>query len=412
MKILMILSGFIPEIGAGVNINHGLAKYFIKYGHDVDIITSYPRKYKLASDDVAVPLEEIMDDIHIHRVKHFYTRDSKVLRGLEHFYSPIYYYLKYRSLLSKHGAKYDVVFTHIPPLAMYYLAKVIERHSSIPVIINIPDYQPDGLVESGFLKNRLIISILSFIEKSTYKNATYLTVQAPGGIDYVVKKGAKRESVDCIYNSVDQSEIESVLGYIRDSTDSDGKIRITYAGIFSVFQNIDAILDVAKMLEKSNVIFQLVGNGTEYDRISSRIDLENIDNVFIRPYVPRDEYIKLINESDVAIVSLDNRMKTPFIPGKVINLMAIGKPIFALVPSGCETERLINRAKCGISVAPDNMDEVLLKLTEMLEMPNLKEMGLAGRKFYEENLTTEIASRRYEKLMLKLIDNYKVRVNK
>ena len=405
----MILSGFIPEVGAGVNINHGLAKYFIKYGHEVDIITSYPRKYKLSNNDVEIPTNEIIDNIHVYRVKHFYTRDSKVLRGLEHFYSPIYYYIKYRDLLKKHGDKYDVVFTHIPPLAMYYLAKAIERRSSIPVIINIPDFHPDALVESGFLRNRIIISILSFIEKRTYKSATYLTVQAPGGIDYVVKKGAKRESVECIYNSVDQTEIEEVLSYTPGATNNNQKVRITYAGIFSIFQNIDAILDVAKMLEKSNVLFQLVGNGTEYNRISNRIASENIENVSIRPYVPREEYIKLINESDVGIVSLDNRMKTPFIPGKVINLMAIGKPIFALVPKGSETERLINEAGCGISVAPDNKNEVLRKLNEMLEMPNLKEMGLAGRKFYEENLTTEIASKRYETLMLKLIDDYKSR---
>ena len=43
MKILMVVAYFVPEIGSAAHIYFDLAKTFVKKGHEVDVITSYPR---------------------------------------------------------------------------------------------------------------------------------------------------------------------------------------------------------------------------------------------------------------------------------------------------------------------------------------------------------------------------------
>lgn len=406
MKILMILSGFVPEIGSGAQINYDLARSYVKHGHTLDIITSYPRKYKLTNPYEDILEEEFRDGVHIHRVKHYYTRDSKILRGLEHFYTPLYYLRKYMQL-TKESGKYDIVFTHIPPLPMYYLAKIIKMDKT-PVILNIPDYHPQELVDVGFLRNKLIIAILSHIEKTACKNAYYITVQSPGGIEYVINRGAKKERVSYIYNSANKNDIDTTLR-IKDTFKEDagisGKILITYAGIFSSFQNIDVIVDTAKSLSNNtDVIFYLVGSGTEYKRISERILNEEINNIQIMPYLPREEYLRLINASDIALVSLDNRMHAPCIPGKMVNLLGLGKAVFAIIPDNCETQKMIEESKCGVCVSPGNVDEISQKLSEMITGGKLKEYGTNGRVFFEQNLTSEVASSKYEEIMRDLIE--------
>lgn len=407
MKILMIVSGFVPEIGSGAQINYDLARSYVKHGHTVDIITSYPRKYKLTNPEENILEDEFREGVHIHRVKHYYTRDSKILRGLEHFYTPLYYFREYRRL-TKASGKYDIVFTHIPPLPMFYLAKMIEILDKTPVILNIPDYHPQELVDVGFLKNRLIIAILSHIEKTACKNAHYITVQSPGGVEYVINKGTKKDRVSYIYNSANKNDIDTTLTLkdtFKDDEGISGKILVTYAGIFSSFQNIDAIVDTAKSLvEKTDVVFYLVGSGTEYKRISERILTEKINNIRIMPYLPRTEYLRLINASDIALVSLDNRMHAPCIPGKMVNLLGLGKAVFAIIPNNSETQRMIEEAKCGICVSPGNIEEISQKLSTMIADGKLKEYGANGRLFFERNLTSDVASLKYEKIMEDLIE--------
>ena len=71
MKILLIVANFIPEIGAAAHIYHDLGKAFVQQGHEVDVITSYPREYNLIQSDKGIqfPLEEIIDGINIHRCR-------------------------------------------------------------------------------------------------------------------------------------------------------------------------------------------------------------------------------------------------------------------------------------------------------------------------------------------------------
>ena len=51
MKILMVVAYFVPEIGSAAHVYFDLAKAFVNRGHDVDVITSYPRKFNLNKSD-------------------------------------------------------------------------------------------------------------------------------------------------------------------------------------------------------------------------------------------------------------------------------------------------------------------------------------------------------------------------
>ena len=167
MHILLFASNFHPEIGSSAQIYFDLAKTFAQHGNEVDVIASYPRKYTLTDNaqDVEYPLEENIDRIRIHRVKHPSNRDNIIVRGLEHFYLPLYYFRAYKKLKKSGCSKIDACLLHTPPLPFYYLTKMIKRYDGTPSILNFEDFHPQELTDVGFLKNPVVIWIMKHIEK-------------------------------------------------------------------------------------------------------------------------------------------------------------------------------------------------------------------------------------------------------
>jgi len=51
MKILMVVANFIPEIGSAAHLYYDLARAFVKRGHEVDVITSYPRRFNMDASE-------------------------------------------------------------------------------------------------------------------------------------------------------------------------------------------------------------------------------------------------------------------------------------------------------------------------------------------------------------------------
>jgi len=401
MKLLLVVAYFVPEIGSAAHIYFDLAKAFVRRGHEVHVITSYPRKFNLSRDDIEkdFPLEEIIDGIFVHRCKHTALRDNLLMRGVEHFLLPCSYFQAFRRI----GMQFDACLIYIPPLPLYYFAQAIKKYNSTPSVLNYQDFHPQELIDIGLMKNKFLIMIMEYIEHQSYKNADYITVLSEGGIDYIVRRGRDRMKIKHIYNGFMISNLNTKPLAKKDFKKKEGiegKILITYAGILSPFQGLDNILDAAKELrERDDLIFFLVGDGIIKDYIVHRIKDENLYNVRLLPLQPREEYFNLINSSDVSIVSLDERMKAPCIPGKLINLMAVRQPLIAIVPNESETAKIIRESKCGIVVRPgcaEELKQVLLQFTANRE--SLKVLGNNGEEFLKENMDLDKIVPIYEQI--------------
>lgn len=403
LNICLVTANYAPEIGSSAQIYQDLANGFIKNGHTVHIITSYPREYTRTGDDKGseLPLDTVENGVHVHRVKHPSNRDSLILRGLEHFYLPLYYFKKYRSICKENNIKFDACIHHIPPLPLYYLTRVIKWYDRTPSILNMQDYHPQELTDVGFVTNPLMIAVLKFIEKKTYRNADYLAVNSPGGIPYVVSRGADESRVGTIFNPLSLDVIQNASGDYKAKEGIEGKFLITYAGILSPFQGIDTILNTAKVFSgNEDIIFSIVGDGMERTRLEKRVQEEQISNVRFKNFLPRDEYVTLIQSSDVALISLDERMKAPCLPGKTINIMAMGKPILALVAADSETASVVTSAKCGIVVPPSDVSRIADAISLLKEDGDLREQyGLAGREYLMKHMEQSVVVQQYEEVI-------------
>jgi colanic acid biosynthesis glycosyl transferase WcaI len=401
MKILLVVAYFSPEIGSAAHVYRDLGKAFVQQGHEVDLITSYPREFNLVKDDKdkEFPLDEIVDGIHVHRCRHPALRDSMFVRGLEHFVLPYYYYKKYREL----GKKFDAIIMYIPPLPLYYLAKKIRQRDGTRSILNFQDFHPQELTDVGVLKNPVIIKILEHIERQAYTKSDFITVLSSAGIDYIVKRGGNPEKIAHIYNGVTLSDIDTLFTK-HDFKEREGitdKFLVSYAGILSPFQGLDRILEAAKaLLNTKEIVFYIVGDGMIKAHLEERVRNEHIDNVRILPLQPRDEYFNIINSSDACLICLDERMRAPCFPGKTINLLAAQKPIVAITDKTSETARIIAEAGCGEVIEPHDTEGLTKAILRLYLSPEQRAVyGQQGRSFFIRNMALENSVRSYENLI-------------
>ncbi len=403
MRLLIVLSNFIPEIGSAAHIYFDLASAFVKRGHEVDVITSYPRAANLEKKDQGkeFALEETIDGIRVHRCKNpAYSRDNVVMRGLEHYWLPLIYYNAYKKL----GKKFDACLIFIPPLPLYYFARWVKRRDGTPSVLNFQDFHPQELVDVGMLTIKPVIKLMEHIEKQSYRNADYITTMSRAGIGFINDRVERRENIACIYNSVNLSDFKGLKKDFKIKECIQDKVLVSYAGIFSPFQGLDDLLDAAKMMAgHKDVIFYIVGDGMVKKHLVDRVGSECIGNVRILPLQPRDEYFNVINSSDINIVTLDKRMSAPALPGKFINLLGVRRPIIANIPPGNDVARIVKGYGCGIVTEPGKPWQICEAVLKLKADANYREeCGLRGWAFLQEEMNLDKNAGVYEHIFSSL----------
>jgi len=405
MKILIIVAYFIPEIGSAAHVYYDLAKAFVERSHEVDIITSYPRDFNLIENDrgKSFKLDENMGGISIHRFKYKAARDDIIFRGLEHFLLPLCYFKLYLRLKKK----FDVCLMYIPPLPLCYLARLIKRFDGTPSVLNFQDFHPQELMDVGVLKNRALIKLMEYIEHQSYKNADFITVLSEGGIGYICQRGGNPFKIKHIYNGCVISDLNpsQMKMDFKNKEGIEGKFLVSYAGILSPFQGLDIILDAAKSLkEHKDIIFYIVGDGLIKNHLEQRIIQENLNNVRILPFQTRCEYLNIINSSDISLVCLDERMKAPCIPGKLTNLMALNKPLIAIVPHDSETARVMRKSKNGFVVPPGDIKALSETVLLFRNNKSIQAIGKNGEIFLRDKMDLNKNILLYEEIFNMLVN--------
>ena len=139
--------------------------------------------------------------------------------------------------------------------------------------------------------------------------------------------------------------------------------------------------------------------------MAQRITIESISNVRLLPLQPRDDYLNIINSSDISLVSLDERMKAPCIPGKLVNLMAMKQPIIAIVPVDSETAKVICESRSGIIVEPGNSKKLIETILYLINNKTILENYMTnGFKYSEMNMNLDRIVFIYENIFLEILD--------
>jgi len=288
-----------------------------------------------------------------------------------------------------------------PPLFVGATGYLISRLRRMPFVFEVRDLWPESAIDTGVLTNKLVIKLAYWVEAFIYKKATLINVLTPAFYTALKeKKGIPDRKLVQISNASDFSLSEKLLNdFDRDAFRKehglDGKFVITYVGAHGVANYLEQLLDAGDALADTNVLFLLIGQGMEKDKLKKMAADRNITNVRFLDSVPKAEVFRYIlaSEMGASVLKKVDTFKTVY-SNKTFDYMSCKRPILMAI-DGVSRE-LVEAAGAGTYVEPENISEYNRVIRSYLNDPErLVREGESGYKFARENFDREVLAQKY-----------------
>ncbi|MCX8971764.1 hypothetical protein NLN91_22100, partial [Citrobacter portucalensis] len=140
----------------------------------------------------------------------------------------------------------------------------------------------------------------------------------------------------------------------------------------------------------------ILGSGSLKSDVEKRIFDENIKNVLLYDYVPRDEYLALVSACQLGIVATVDNVDVPTFPSKTIDYFRCSIPVISLVEESTDYGTFVEKVACaGYSFTHKQIDEVVNCIQTMMNNPShCKELGKNGAEYYQANLAVKFITKR------------------
>ena len=110
--------------------------------------------------------------------------------------------------------------------------------------------------------------------------------------------------------------------------------------------------------------------------------------------VDQEEYLAMVSEFDIGLISLDKKLKTHNFPGKMLGYMYNAMPILASVNPENDLKELIERNKAGLISINGDDDIFFANAVQLLRnRTSREEMGKNARMLLENQFSVEKAAR-------------------
>lgn len=306
------------------------------------------------------------------------------------------------SELKKRIRKGDKLLIPTNPALLLLKCSKLKKNMDIEYTILVHDVFPENTIPAGIIQNEnsLILKYLSIIFNKAYSNADRLIVLGRDMHEVVFRKLEKnsKTQVITIENWGDVHNIKPDKKETPDlqSRHSEGKITIQYAGNIGRVQGLDVFIDLLMKSGNQNLCFDLYGEGAMKSKLQEIVDRNMLqEQVHFYKNYSREDQNKILNNTDIALITLAEGMYGLGVPSKTYNILASGKPILFLGDRKSEIGCLTTEESVGY-VFDINQHEKIIDFLRNLSIERLTELSDMGRKSrllaetkYSENIILE-----------------------
>jgi glycosyltransferase involved in cell wall biosynthesis len=290
-----------------------------------------------------------------------------------------------------------VIASSTYPLDIYPAHK-IARQCHAKLIYEVHDLWPLSPMElGGYSKHHPFIMIMQWAENFAYRHVDKVVSILPCAEEHMREHGLKAGKFVHIPNGIILNDwkfpIELPEEHLTLLTElkAEGKFIIGFAGSHGIANSLDIIIKVVASLIDESINLVLVGNGAEKERLQKYVIDNNISNIYFLPPVNKLAIPSLLKLMDALYIGLQKQPLFRFgiSPNKIFDYMMSGKPIIQAINAG---NNIVKEAKCGLSVKPDNVEDITSAICKLYQMPEeeRKEMGENGRRYVLEHHTYDI----------------------
>jgi len=381
MRILFFADNFPPETNAQASRVFERARYWVRWGHSVTVITcapNFPEGEVFPGFRNRWRQTEMMAGIRVVRVKTFIAANRGKFRRMADYLS----FLPGAICAALFETTPDIVAATSPQMFAALAGLMVSRLRRRPFLLEVSDLWPESLLAVGAMrKPNLVTRGLASLASLLYRRADRIVVLTEAFRDTIAGIGVARDKIDVILNGVD---LERYWPRSRDTElarrwqISPARFVVGYIGTLGLAHGLENVLDAAKRLANSPAFFLLVGTGAEKNRLLAAAKQRGLNNVLFVPAQPKDAMPRYWSLCDLALVHLkDAQLFETVIPSKLFEAMGMGLPILLVAPKG-EASRLVLKEGVGVHLPAGHPADFALSLALMMSAQGTID-GMAAR---------------------------------
>jgi glycosyltransferase involved in cell wall biosynthesis len=371
MRILLFVVYYLPSTSSAAKLIKDLAEELTNRGHEVTVVApDHTTEADLQCD--------YEDKIRVIRVQMSEIKGvPMIIRGYREASLSKILWKKTKHFFNENS--FDLIIYYSPTIFFGALVKRLKRLFGCPAYLILRDIFPKWAADVGILRRGFLYGLFKHYEKINYDAADIIGVESPANKLYFSERGLdKKYRVEVLYNWMSLNEHYGSSGHFLEKFGLNGKIVFFYGGNIGVAQDVDNIVRVAVRLKNlPEAHFLLVGEGSEVPRLKREIQRIGLKNFSIHPAVGQRDYMRMIADIDIGMISLNRNLKTHNYPGKILGYM----------------QDVLQTHEAGL-VCHNGEDEVFYnQALQLIKNPDLRvQMGINGRNLLENTFSVSTAA--------------------
>lgn len=402
MHILLIHQFFLKDNDGGGSRWNEMSRIWMEEGHQVTVLAGNVHymgqqsdktsgKYfyeRVNKDGVKVISCHVSESYHAGFYKKLWAFISFIFTGI---YGGIFYAKD----------RYDLILVTSPPLFVGISAIVLSWWKRVPFLFEVRDLWPESAIETGVLKNKLLIRFAYWFEQYVYRKARLINVLTPAFREILIeKKNVPAEKVIYISNGADflladQIRANLDVAAFRIEYDLEGKFVIIYVGAHGIANHLIQIIEAATLLQDTNANFLLIGDGKEKDDLIAEVQKRKLLNVQFLDSVSKNDVFKYILAADMgtSVLKKTEIFKTIY-SNKTFDYFSCKKPVLMVIDG--ISRQLVEDANAGIFIEPENARDFADKVKYYINHSHLLSgQGENGYHYAKAHFDRDVLAKQY-----------------
>ena len=313
------------------------------------------------------------------------------------FFADLVYIIRCRKAL---GKKYDSVFVQSTNVAGVAFRLLKKKERQAITTLNVQDAFPENAVFGGKLKKRSIsYLILKRMQKYAYEQSDNIITISEDIKNLLSGYGIDKNKIRVVYNWSYQDE---TYDFVQDddrmvsSIFKKGFFQVVYAGNIGVMQNVDLIIEAARILKNHDDIwFYIIGDGVYKQKLIEKANTYGINNITFLPMQSSELAPLIYANANINIIPLMKNVYMTALPSKTATCLAVKKPIvFAIGKSSKFGKIVMKKTGCPVVESDDAK-----QLSDTIVSIKNGNVCIETSLFYYENMSKSINSRKYAEII-------------
>jgi len=337
VRLLLVVDVFMPVRTSAAVQMRDLARTLLRLGHECAVLTPDERlreRWSFAAED-SIPVLRIRSGP--------LKRINLVRRAINELALSGWMWSGYRD--SPLAAQdWDGIVFYSPTIFFGRFVSRLKSLHACPAFLILRDVFPDWAADMGVMRKGPHYWLFKAYARYQYAVADFIGIESPSNRRYF---SDANERVQVLANWIDLGAAAPPDISLPPSLS--GSTILVYAGNIGVAQDMDNLLRLAASLRsRPDCKLLSVGDGTDRARVQAERARQGLDNVVFLPEVDPQELRGLLRGCHIGLISLDRRLKSHNIPGKLLSYLEAGLPVLASTNPGNDLRLVIEKSGAGV----------------------------------------------------------------